>query len=317
MAQVNAISSINSQVSFSGNRKKPTIAGHGGGKTMAEKYGDTNISTANAKTILVDFIVDHAIELGVTGAALIGAFVKGKQAMQGASGKFVDAVKEAADNKKVLDVLKSVTKYPSTVVQNLKASKTIVTKADAEKALSAVEEKIAKLHEGVENFNIGDRATWTKMTEELTNEHKSAAAVLGEIENAELPKTVMSGSLVDKLTKKADDEKSIISKMVNSASAKKIILGEEKALEEGSKVTAEDLNKYLATKLGITRGSDIADAAIAATGAAGVANGANIVADAGTDVNDEQVGLTAKLQEFENTAGKMQELSELLDKLSA
>lgn len=51
-------------------------------------------------------------------------------------------------------------------------------------AVEAVEAKIAKAHEGVEGFNIADRATWIKMTPELEEEHKLATQVLADAQQS-------------------------------------------------------------------------------------------------------------------------------------
>lgn len=262
MAQINAINSINSQVSFSG-RKKPSIGGYGGNKTMAEKYGDTNISTANAGTVLVDYIVDHIIEFGLTAAALIGTFVKGKDLMSGVSGAFVDSAKQLAAKQDGAGLIKSVKAYAETVKKNIDLTK------QAEK--------------------IKDTLTDNIEAEKIANSAKE----------------VMEGSVIDKIAKKADNEKSLVSKVVNFKPIKRAILGQEQAAVEGAVVKSADLKTFFAQKLGLERGADVIDIFVATSGAGTAAGIVNIGADAGTDLNDEQVAHKAKRAE---RIGKLKEL---------
>ena len=74
---------------------------------------------------------------------------------------------------------------------------------------------------------------------------------------------------------------------------KKIILGNDRNTV-AAKVEADELKKYFAQRLGITRGADICDTAVATTGGVIAAKIANFLTDAGTDLNDSAVAEKAR-----------------------
>lgn len=129
-----------------------------------------------------------------------------------------------------------------------------------------------------------------------TKETQKAANVIDGVKSeqtANKAKKVLEGSVIDKISQKADDETTLVSKLANSKTGKRIVLGKENALGDKA-VTSKDMNKFFATKLGFTRGADVVDTVAATGGAAGAAYAANVVSDAGTDINDDEVATKAR-----------------------
>ncbi len=110
---------------------------------------------------------------------------------------------------------------------------------------------------------------------------------LQEAAKANAKKTVMEGSVIDKIAKKADDNNSIVSKFIKKVT---------KNPEAGSKEVA----KFFAKDLGITRGADAVDN-ITALGVAGVAaNIAKNKTDEQTDKNDLKIAEKAQNANHQN-----------------
>ncbi len=229
--------------------KKPSIKGFGGGKSMAEKYGDIPLTTKTAKIILGDNIIDHALEFGITTAAFLGMFIKGKKSLSGSTGAFIDSAAKNANKQNGAGILNSFKKYTGKVWENLQDAK---------------EGKTINLADGLE-------------------ENKAINST----------KEVLQDSVIEKIANKADDEKSLIYKIANSKMGKKIILGNDRNTV-AAKVEADELKKYFAQRLGITRGADICDTAVATTGGVIAAKIANFLTDAGTDLNDSAVAEKAR-----------------------
>ncbi len=172
---MSSINSINAQTSFTGSKKaekseKRNLKELGGGKTFAQKYSKdgkaANITTANLGIYGSDYILDHAIQIGVAGTTFAALALKGKGLMSGVTGGIVDTTKQMADkNGDTLGVTKKLSAYIHSTVENIKRTKTL-QKKDAN-----------GLKKNAEGFIK---------------------------ENAE--KAVIKGSVIDKLAEKADND---------------------------------------------------------------------------------------------------------------
>ncbi len=188
---MSSINAINSQLNFTGAKNsrhaskadnKPNVK-ELGGRTFEEKYSKdgepVNVTTANLGILGGDFILDHAIEIGLAAITFVALALKGRSLMNGVTGSIVDTTKQMADTTKSdkLGVTKKFSNYIHNTIENIKKTKSL-GKKDAN---------------GLKNNAEG----FVK-------------------ENAK--KTVMENSVIDKLAKKADNPDSLFSKFVKKVS---------------------------------------------------------------------------------------------------
>jgi len=190
---MSSINAIGSQINFTGTKnssktasksaKKPDIK-ELGGRSFEEKYKSedgkpVNVTTANLGILGGDFILDHAIEIGLAAITFVALALKGRSLMNGVAGSIVDTTKQMADTTKSdkLSITKKFSTYIHNTIENIKKTKSL-GKKDAN---------------GLKNNAEG----FIK-------------------ENAK--KTVMENSVIDKLAKKADNPDSLFSKFVKKVS---------------------------------------------------------------------------------------------------
>lgn len=191
MSSVNAIGSqINSQVNFTGSKKSSKKAEKQnlkelGGRTFEEKYSKdgkpVNMTTANFGILSGDFILDHAIEIGLATVTFVALALKGKSLMSGVTGSIVDTAKQMADKNKNND-----------------------------NKLGIVKKFSAYIHNTIDNF---------KKTQELKKE--DANNLKNNVEDfvkENIKKTVVKDSMIDKLADKADNPDSLFAKFVKKVS---------------------------------------------------------------------------------------------------
>lgn len=185
---MSSINAIGSQVNFTGAKKSSKNADKQnikelGGRSFEEKYKTedgkpVNVTTANLGILGGDFILDHAIEIGLAAVTFVALALKGKSLMNGVTGSIVDTTKQMADKKSdKLSTTKKFSEYIHNTIENIKKTKAL-KKRDA-----------SNLKNNAEGFIK---------------------------ENAK--KTVMKNSVIDKLAKKADNPDSLFSKFVKKVS---------------------------------------------------------------------------------------------------
>lgn len=250
---MSSINSINAQTSFTGLKKGVKKAGKngseerklGGNKSFEEKYSKdgkpVNVTTANLGILSADFILDHLLQIGVATLTFVALALKGKSFMSGVTGGIVDTTKQMA-SKKNNDKL-GITKKFSNYVKST-----------------------------IDNI----KKTKTLRKEDANNLKNNAEGLIKE--NSK--KTVMKGSIIDRLAKKADGD-GLFSKFV-------------KKVSKNPNAGSEEVRKFFATRLGITRGADFVDDAAAVVVAGGTSGIAHSVTDIVTDLNDETVAKKAE-----------------------
>ena len=185
---MSSINAIGSQVNFTGAKKSSKHADKQnikelGGRSFEEKYKTedgkpVNVTTANLGILGGDFILDHAIEIGLAAVTFVALALKGKSLMNGVTGGIVDTTKQMADkNGDKLGITKKLSTYIESTIENIKKTKSL-RKQDAN-----------NLKNNAEGFIK---------------------------ENAK--KTVMENSIIDRLAKKADNPDSLFSKFVKKVS---------------------------------------------------------------------------------------------------
>ncbi len=186
--KMSSINAIGSQVNFTGAKKSSKNADKQnikelGGRSFEEKYKTedgkpVNVTTANLGILGGDFILDHAIEIGLAAVTFVALALKGKSLMNGVTGGIVDTTKQMADkNGDKLGITKKLSTYIESTIENIKKTKSL-RKQDAN-----------NLKNNAEGFIK---------------------------ENAK--KTVIENSIIDRLAKKADNPDSLFSKFVKKIS---------------------------------------------------------------------------------------------------
>ncbi len=241
-----SVNSINSQVNFSGSKKAPKEAKKDkpklselGGRTFEEKYA----STKDGKPVNVT-----TANAGI----LFGDYILDHLIEFAVAG--VAFVGVGLKSKKLLSGVSS---------GFVDAAKQMAQK-DGDK-IGAAKKFVNYMESAKKNIAKAKKAKATNIADNLQEAAK---------ENAR--KTIVEGSVIDKIVKKADDDKSVISKIVKKVT---------KNPNAGSKEAAE----FFAKDLGITRGADVIDNAMALGTAGAAAKVAKDGADIGTDLNDDDV----------------------------
>lgn len=232
-----------------------------GGRTMAEKYGDTNLNTKTAPIILLDYVVDHAIEIAATATTLVAAFAKGKQIMSGTTSTLQKALSNG-------EGFSSVSKAAQKFGDNLQA--------------------VFKKSTGLGKQDLGESLD---MIAELSHkEMDETSKVMGKI----------SEHLAEKLESNPDSRiAKFVTKLIDGVEPTKIQIAENGEEVKVATTMAETIQKALAEKHGLSNGGDFVDNVIALAGAGGAAGGVNLLTDKATDLNDANVALKAKMAEAE------------------
>ncbi len=162
--------------------KKPSIKGFGGGKSMSDKYGDIPLTTKTAKILLGDNIIDHALELGITTAAFLTVFAKGKKLMTGVTGSLVDSAAKNVNKQDGVGVLKSFRQYVGRVAANISETK---EKASTTKLIEGLEESKA--------LNSGREVLAGSVVEKIADKADNEKSLVYKAANSKTAKKIILG----------------------------------------------------------------------------------------------------------------------------